>query len=371
MKKSTAVLSAFLIGVNCFASGAAAMAEQNEDKDVRKPAGVESLLVPQKLEVVLDPWELGRKGQVYSEEYVIQNMGDTAGLLTLSDLACKPQDQGDVIVKTDKAGLHDNEEKSVYMELVFGNGERVVLSEESSKYEVRLQAGEGLSLCFTGEMNEYASQGWENGDVGVEVVYSWDIEEEEPETGGENVSQIDEGQMELEEGEFEEEEEPKIIYLEEFRTSEAVIDSWRVDEDGQMLSEEYIIRNTGESAGIFTFSKLVCRAGEESGILVKGEKEEIEETEERAVYVEMAFGNGERACLSDEKDYIVELRPGEEISVCFEGKMNWDGSLEEGDVIVSALCSWEVKEAADEQNNGMDKGLTDQKEDEGEDDGNV
>ena len=53
MKKSTAVLSAFLIGVNCFASGAAAMAEQNEDKDVRKPAGVESLLVPQKLEVVL------------------------------------------------------------------------------------------------------------------------------------------------------------------------------------------------------------------------------------------------------------------------------------------------------------------------------
>ena len=61
MKKSTAVLSAFLIGVNCFASGAAAMAEQNEDKDVRKPAGVESLLVPQKLEVVLDPWELGRK----------------------------------------------------------------------------------------------------------------------------------------------------------------------------------------------------------------------------------------------------------------------------------------------------------------------
>ena len=51
--------------------------------------------------------------------------------------------------------------------------------------------------------------------------------------------------------------------------------------------------------------------------------------------------------------------------------MNWDGSLEEGDVIVSALCSWEVKEAADEQNNGMDKGLTDQKEDEGEDDGNV
>ena len=115
----------------------------------------------------------------------------------------------------------------------------------------------------------------------------------------------------------------------------------------------------------------MCRAGEDSGILVKGEKEEIEETEERAVYVEMAFGNGERAGLSDEKDYIVELRPGEEISVCFEGKMNWDGSLEEGDVIVSALCSWEVKEAADEQNNGMDKGLTDQKEDEGEDDGNV
>ncbi len=400
--------------------------KEAEEAEVQKPAGMKNLQIPQKLEVVLDPWELERKGQIYSEEYVIQNTGDNAGVLSLSHLACKPQAQSGVVVKTDKTGLHDNEEKSVYMEMVFGNGEQIVLAEESSKYEVELQPGEILSLCFTGEMNEYASQGWDNGDVRVEVVYSWSIVEdengvnrddvgsgadktdeenesntvdaqeealpnnmelddpivpensigiegnltaEEPKIGEENEPQINVDNHEFEGDELGGEKEPKVIDLKEFQTAQVVIDSWRIEENGQILSKRYTVRNTGERAGTLTLSKLVCCAGEESEILVKREKKELEEAEERAVYMEMVLGNGERFVLSrKEADYKLELRPGEEISVYFEGKINGNGtgSMEQGEVVVSALCSWNVKETAAEQSPSMDAGLIDQKEDEEE-----
>lgn len=384
--------------------------EETKEQEVQKWSGLENLQIPQKLEVVLDPWELERKGQIYSGEYVIQNTGDTVGVLTLSHLACKPQGQSGVVVKTDKIGLHGDEKKSVYMEMVFGNGERMVLSEESSQYQVKLQAGEKLSLSFTGEMNEYASQGWENGDVRVEVVYTWDVVktqtggnmdemgadakhvdvqeeevlsdnmesdepvvsengigsdenliEEEQETDEEDISQIDGDNQELEGGKQAGEEEPKIIDLREFQTSEAVIDSWRVEE-GQILSKQYIVRNTGENTGTFTLSNFVCRAAEESGILVNSEKKEMDETEERAVYMEMVLGNGERVVLSQEKAvYKIDLKPEEEISVYFVGKMNGDGikSMEEGELVVSALCSWDEKEMGEEQSPGVDNGLTD------------
>ena len=207
MKKSIAVLSAFMIGINSFTSGAMVMAGQNESETIRtgyepfemeekessefqedekakeaetrELSEIENLQIPQKFEVVIDPWEMDGKGQIYSEQYVIQNKGEKAGILTLSCLICNHQGQDRVIVKTDKAGIHDNKEKSLYMEMVFGNGERIVLSEENSEYQVELRPGEELFLCFTGEMNEYAEEGWKNGDVNVGIRYLWDIVETE------------------------------------------------------------------------------------------------------------------------------------------------------------------------------------------------
>lgn len=386
--------------------------EDTEKEEIKeegqKSTGMENLQIPQKFDVVIDPWEMDGKDQIYSQEYVIQNTGEKAGVLTLSHLTCKPKAQSGAVVKTDKAGLHDNEEKSVYMEMVFGNGDRIVLSEESSEYQVKLQPGEELSLCFTGETNEYAEDGWKNGDVSVGVVYSWEIietvtsentgdieaiedrdtnnmENESTDTSAEQQEEeavlnekedesdvsdtlendesgndeeglteemeTDGDNQEIEEGDSKEEEETETIDLQKFGTSEMLIDSWNIDENGQIASGTYVVRNTGDREGTFKLSKLMCRPAEDSGLLVKREKEELNGEKGKEIYMEMVLGSGEKLVLTEkEADYQVGLQPGEELAVCFIGEISRSAleSVKEEGIVVSASCFWDVLEMEDE-----------------------
>jgi len=171
-----------------------------EDKtgDEKKSAGngvleKDSLQMPQKLEVVIDPWEIDGKGQVYSDEYVIKNTGEDTGILTLSGLTCKPREKSGVIVRTDRNGLHDDKRKSIYMEIVFGTGERIALTEEGAGYETELKPGKEVSLQFAGEVNENASGSWNNEDIAVEAVYSWEVKENKADTSGDISDSDDEG----------------------------------------------------------------------------------------------------------------------------------------------------------------------------------
>ena len=177
--------------------------KESEEKNLENDSDtemseVENLQIPQKLEIVIDPWEMDGKSQIYSEQYTIRNTGEAAGVLTLSQLICRPQEKSEVVVRTDKDGVHDTEEKSLYMEMIFGNGESVALSEEGTEYRAVLKSGEELSFWFAGEVNEYAADGWKDEDVAVGVVYSWDeeaIAEGINEDAGNRVPDIDEDPM--------------------------------------------------------------------------------------------------------------------------------------------------------------------------------
>lgn len=168
----------------------------NCGKDSVKASEMKELQIPQKLDVVIDPWELDEKGQIYSEQYAIKNTGEMTGILTLSQLTCRPQDGSHVIIRTAKEGLHDNKEKSLYMEMLFGNDEQVVLSEDAAEYQTELKPGEELSFCFSGEVNEYVDDEWEKGDIKVGAVYSWEIQtlsdgnETDEVTGTDEVTEI-------------------------------------------------------------------------------------------------------------------------------------------------------------------------------------
>lgn len=137
------------------------------------------LQIPAKLDVVIDPWELDGQGQIYSSEYVICNKGEVPGMLRLSGLACQPGEGKELDVKNSERDMsqemHEGEEKAIYMELVFGNGDRVVLSQEGTEYEVHLVPGEEFSLHFEGQVNE--SVQWRDGDVNVTAAYFWEPEE--------------------------------------------------------------------------------------------------------------------------------------------------------------------------------------------------
>lgn len=448
---------------------------KEEKEPVRESSGLKNLQIPQKLDVVIDPWEIDRKGQVYSEQYTICNSGETPGILTLSNLTCRPREQSGVIVRTDKEGLHDSGDKSIYIEMLFGNGERIIFSPESSQYQTELKPGEELSISFAGEVNENAFGKWENDDIAVSVVYSWEMEEDSDDvdmrdhvkdsednlqTAGNEKKAEEELQAErnLEEAEEEpqaeenleeaeekeqkenseekpendadaeklqeqqgdtresasekavadntetgieqqpsadlpagevngqetsettgknmqggnleavtqeglrssennlgitekEEEEIKNIELRKMQKMEVSIDSWKIDENGRIVSSKYMLQNVGDAVGTWSLSELICKAQEQSGIRICMDKKEMQDSNEKSVYLELVLGNGKKTVVSQEhSQYEVELKPGETLSVQFVGEVN--GNLlekrEDGDITVTAICTWNVEQISAE-----------------------
>lgn len=349
--------------------------KESEDKNPENDSDagmseVENLQIPQKLEIVIDPWEMDGKSQIYSEQYTIRNTGEAAGVLTLSQLICRPQEKGDVIVRTDKDRVHDTEEKSLYMEMIFGNGESVALSEEGTEYRAVLKSGEELSFWFAGEVNEYAAEGWKDEDVAVGVVYSWDEEAiaegvnedvanrapdidddpmnenkmnenemDEADAGDEELTnlemtgneeelpQIDDFVSEQKDGE-KEKKIIKVVDLPANQKSKITIDSWEIEENSQgnrIISEEYVLRNAGEVPGTLILEELRCKTSKD-------------------ICMEMVLGTGESMRLPQESsEYQVELKPGEEVRIWFTGEMNGSmpEELEKGVVEVTAVCFFE------------------------------
>lgn len=157
--------------------------------DIR--TGMDALQMPEETAVVIDPWEIDGRGQVYSEQYTVRNEGNTAGMLVLSNLTCFSKGQEKAVIKTDKEGIHNGREKSVYIELVFENGDRMVFGQDDSRYIARLEPGEELVFRFAGEVNENAAGLWQDGDIAVSMECSWEMEKNglEADSGMESVTE--------------------------------------------------------------------------------------------------------------------------------------------------------------------------------------
>ncbi len=215
---------------------------------------VEHLQIPQKMQVVIDPWEMDGKGQIYSEEYIVKNTGQKPGVLTLSDLACETGEESGVTVTDDARGLHDNADKSIYMEVILGDDDKIILSQKGVVYEAEILPGEELRICFSGEVNENAKESWKDGDIGVRVTYSWEQEEatdetiedaDTAETAIDTEIQAEEKSADTDETEAglkPEKKESELLELKEAVQSELTVDSWETDENGNICSAQYRIR---------------------------------------------------------------------------------------------------------------------------------
>lgn len=304
------------------------------------------LQVPEKLEVVVDPWEMDGKDQIYSKPYVIRNMGETPGTLTLSGLSCVPRENSGVQVRSERMGLHEGKEKAVYMQITIGDGKEIVLSEESEVYQIRLQPGEELSLYITGEVNENALEEWKDSDLTVHVAYLWEAEdtvveeertkeetegsEKEPVVGrqkekleeyerdteseieieSEDIEQTEEAgnKAEIDESESEEiekieekvaqdplteeEEQTDGIEVQDSGEVQLKVDAWETDEDGITCSRMYKMRNTGVRAGMFSLIKIVDDT-EATEILVQPEGGLSNGNGVDGIYMELIAKTGE------------------------------------------------------------------------------
>lgn len=141
------------------------------------------LQMPKQLTVTIDPWEIDERGQVYSDQYLIQNTGDAPIQLVLKEVIYGLE-QG-IFICTDAEGLHEGEENSIYVQLNFGNGDQLVLTQERAEYAFTLEPGTELQFWFSGEVNENAAEPWEDGEVGIEMTYFWSTEEAASDGGSE------------------------------------------------------------------------------------------------------------------------------------------------------------------------------------------
>lgn len=142
--------------------------------------GLTCLQIPEKLEIVIDPWEIDGKTQIYSEPFRVKNTGNALGVLILS-FTCKVNEEGGVSVRKTREGLHDSEEKQLYIKVILDNEEEVVFTEEEAQCKAELLPGEELSLWFEGEVNENAEEPWIAGDLEIEGKYTWEEGENQPE----------------------------------------------------------------------------------------------------------------------------------------------------------------------------------------------
>lgn len=387
------------------------------------------LQIPEKLEITVDPLEINGNGQVYSNQYIIKNSGSTAGTLILSDFVCEPRKNSGAIVKTNNIGIHDDSEKSVYVEAVFGNGDKVILSQPDAKYEIKLNSSEELLLTFSGEVNENASRKWEDDDVIVSMVYSWNIDkiasneldqqelddftkEIDEEISGEFNTKLDSEKLndridEMDKltsdsviEELDKRESKEIINKNEETISpvlieaqfiknevvdsqkrlenvsdkknedkqvrenqglqipekmEIIVDPFEANGKGQIYSGQYIIRNSGDAAGKLSLLDFKCNLQENSGISVKADKTGIHDNEEKSIYIEVIFGNGNKLILAQpDTKYEVELKPGEELLLAFSGEVNEKAceKWKANEIKVSIDYQWDmaVKENISTQN---------------------
>ena len=249
--------------------------------------GLTSLLMPQKFEIVMDPWEMDGRTQVYSEQYIIKNTGDMSGTLKLTGIACEVGE--DVHVQENSDGIHSGKDKKLYIELLINDEDRFVLMPEGTDYEIKLAPDESITLEFTGEMNENTSQNWQSSDVRISVTYDWCIEPQEKETEtAASISETEDSEhsesgsvTEEESAEAESETEPEEEYSEPVQESSETepeeVSATSEPEPGEETSEAETAEKGSESVSEPTEEH---SAGESETSEESSEAEQTEETDQ-------------------------------------------------------------------------------------------
>lgn len=153
------------------------------------------LQVPQKFEIMLNPWEMDGQEQIFSAGYTIKNVSGERGTLKLTGIAVGSEE--DIVVQSDSDDIHDGNDQNIWIAMVINGEDTIALSPDGTDYETVLEADAGVTLTFTGAMNENAVKGWRDSDVEVSVVYDW-VTDAEKAAVGEAVPQEEENEPQQE-----------------------------------------------------------------------------------------------------------------------------------------------------------------------------
>lgn len=170
------------------ATPAPLLAENEPEGEAPLDPEILQIAVPSAIDFTMDPLELGGRGQVYSDEYLIENCGEADVLLTITDIGITFANDTDFLALAEpydtKAGLKS---KAIYLTLEFAREgmEPIVLTDGSGAQEISLllaaqdleMGNEDSAVVFsvTGNLNPYSSVDWLDGDVQIHLSYRLEI----------------------------------------------------------------------------------------------------------------------------------------------------------------------------------------------------
>ena len=142
------------------------------------PFDVLSVLVPADIDFVIDPLEIARRGQVYSDVRAIENHGEYDVLFSVTDVSVIFANDTDFVPAAYpfESSFRDTE-KRIFLELNLGGNTLAITdgAARSPSAPVMISsAGNAGSLCpvsVTGSVNPYSETEWQDGDVKIRIVY--------------------------------------------------------------------------------------------------------------------------------------------------------------------------------------------------------
>lgn len=146
-----------------------------------------NVAVPLTVSIVIDPFEISGKGQIYSDLYEITNFGDADVLLTFTDIQVTFADDTnfEALAKPfdDRT---DSDLKSIYLLLNFGrdNITPVAITDPAREDDITIplagnqadaNGNSFLSFYFSGNVNHLPEVGWKDGDVKISISYKLEV----------------------------------------------------------------------------------------------------------------------------------------------------------------------------------------------------
>lgn len=126
------------------------------------------------------------------------------------------------------------------------------------------------------------------------------------------------------------------------------LDPYEIEGRGQVYSEQHVFRNAGTTTGKLTLYNFFCVPQEQSGVIVRTDREGIHDGDGKEIYVELMFANGDAVTFLEDGSgkYEIELGAGEELVVYFSGELNENSATvwTSGDIKVSLSYLWDVEE---------------------------
>jgi hypothetical protein len=188
----------FLPGAQAGNPSADGPGDEKESSMPDDDSDVVNLIIPATVSIIIDPFEINGRGQVFSDTYKIQNLGHTDVVMTFTDMRCTFANEADFEPMARPFEEYGgSSRKSMYLLLDFGREDisPVVLTDSNHISEVSIplsganaDTASSISLSFSGYVGQNLNTHWHDGDVKISLGYRIEILGQEPDEAAETLS---------------------------------------------------------------------------------------------------------------------------------------------------------------------------------------